>query len=131
MRVGAADSQFAGHVLTNSRQARDLLGNPLLRIHHGDGMTCVFEPAHAACQIRGTTNDPLVTPDLDDCRPKCRNIARTDRDILTIRARHDALTQIVADPLAPPIRHERERHELHRLRTVLDAHEQSRKDDRQ
>ncbi|MBC7304355.1 MAG: hypothetical protein H5T78_25845 [Nocardia sp.] len=122
-RVTAADGQFAGHVLTNIRQTRDLLGNPLLQIHHGDGMTCVFDPAHAACQIRGTAGDPLVTPDLDDCRPKCRNIARTDRDIAVIRARHDALTTMVSDPLAPPIRHERERYELHRLATILDIHE--------
>ncbi|SDJ25495.1 MULTISPECIES: hypothetical protein [Nocardiaceae] len=122
-RIAAADAQFAGHVLRSPRQTRDLLGNPLLQIHHGEGMTCVFDPAHAACQLRGTADDPLVTPDLEDCRPKCRNIARTDRDIVVIRARYDALTRVVSDPLAPPIRHERELHELHRLATILDIHD--------
>ena len=39
-RIGAATAQFAGHVLTTGKQARDLLGNPLLQIFHGEGMTC-------------------------------------------------------------------------------------------
>ncbi|WP_443064629.1 hypothetical protein [Streptomyces sp. NBC_00582] len=33
------------------------------------------------------------------------------------------LEEIVSDLLAPPIRHERERHELARLKAILDAHE--------
>ena len=69
------------------RQARDLLGNPLLQVHHGDGMTCVFNPATAACQFRGAHDDPQVTPDEDDCRPRCPNLARTDRDAIVIRRR--------------------------------------------
>jgi len=122
-RVNAANRQFAGHVLTNERQARDLLGNPLLQIFHGDGMTCVLDPAHAACQLRGTTDDPLVTPDIDDCRPRCRNIARTDRDVQRVLAQRDELVTITADPLAPPIRHARELHELQRLDRILSEHE--------
>ncbi|MET7774137.1 hypothetical protein [Nocardia sp. NPDC005366] len=122
LRVDAASKQFAGHVLTSSRQARDLLGNPLLQIFHGDGMTCVLDPAKAACQLRGTAEDPLVTPDISDCRPRCQNIARTDRDITRIRSRRDELAVIVADPLAPPIRHQREQHELDRLDTILENH---------
>jgi hypothetical protein len=70
-RVTAAHAEFAGLVLTSPRQARDLLGNPLLQIHHGDGMTCVLNPATAACQLRGNRDDPQVTPDEDDCRPRC------------------------------------------------------------
>lgn len=127
-RVTEADHQFAGHVLTTTKQARDLIGNPLLQIHHGQGMTCVLNPVHAACQLRGTADDPLVTPDTDDCRPKCRNLARTDRDILHIQQQHDALAEIVADPLAPAIRHERDQHELQRLHAILNAHEQTKKD---
>ncbi|MFF3632160.1 hypothetical protein [Streptomyces sp. NPDC002164] len=122
-RVTAATRQFAGHVLTSDRQARDLLGNPLLQIHHGQGMTCVLDPAQALCRLRGTTDDPLVTPDTDDCRPQCRNIARTDRDIHHIRQHHRELGDVVDDPLAPPIRHDRERHELKRLQRILDAHQ--------
>jgi hypothetical protein len=121
-RVSAAHKQFAGHVLTSNRQARDLLGNPLLQIFHGQGMTCVLDPAKAACQMRGTAEDPMVTPDVTDCRPRCPNIARTDRDIVQIHQRRDELAEIVADPLAPPIRHQREQHELDRLTTILENH---------
>ncbi len=121
-RVSAAHKQFAGHVLTSPRQARDLVTNPLLQIFHGEGMTCVFDAKQAACQLRGHVDDPLTTPDLDDCRPRCPNIARTDRDITEIQRRRDNLADIVADPLAPPIRHRREQHELDRLNTVLDNH---------
>jgi integrase len=69
-RVTAAHRTFSGRVLTSAGQSRDLLGNPLLQIHHGRGMTCVLNPATAACQLRGTADDPLVTPDTDDCRPR-------------------------------------------------------------
>ncbi|MEU8967126.1 hypothetical protein AB0C89_36300 [Streptomyces sp. NPDC048491] len=129
-RVTAANRQFAGHVLTSDRQARDLVGNPLLQIHHGEGMTCVLDPAQAACQLRGTEGDPLVTPDTDDCRPKCRNIARTDRDILQIRTRHRELTEITTDVLAPGIRHARETNERDRLAAVLGDHDHGRPEHR-
>lgn len=125
-RVTGTGGQFGGRVLTSSRQARDLLANPLLKIFHGDGMTCVFDPQQAACQLRGTADDPTVTPDIDDCRPRCPNIARTDRDITVVRAKHDQLALIVADPLAPPIRHQRDRTELERLESVLRAHDATR-----
>ncbi|MGX1972514.1 hypothetical protein [Streptomyces kronopolitis] len=127
-RVTTANRQFAGQVLTSDGQARDLVGNPLLQIHHGQGMTCVLDPVQAACRLRGTTDDPLVTPDIDDCRPRCPNIARTDRDIEQVREDYRELADAVDDPLAPPIRHERELHELGRLRQILDAHEK-REDD--
>ncbi len=71
-RISGAHREFAGRVLTKQRQARDLMGNPLLQIHHGEGMTCVLNPATAACQLRGTVDDPLVTPDTDDCFPSAR-----------------------------------------------------------
>jgi hypothetical protein len=123
-RVTAASREFAGRVLKTARAARDLLGNPLLQIHHGEGMTCVFDPATAACQLRGTADDPMVTPDIDDCRPRCPNLARTDRDIETVKQRAGTLAEIVADPLAPPIRNERERRELERLHRIIEAHQQ-------
>ncbi|MFD5063822.1 hypothetical protein [Streptomyces sp. NPDC058394] len=122
-RVNAASKEFAGRVLAKESQARDLIGNPLLQIHHGEGMTCVFNPATAACQLRGAIDDPMVTPDTDDCRPKCPNIARTDRDILHVRQRAAEFAAIVDDPLAPSIRHQRERHELARLEAIINAHE--------
>jgi len=122
-RVTAANWRFGGHVLKTGREARDLMANPLLKIFHGQGMTCVFDPQQAACQLRGTKDDPLVTPDIDDCRPRCPNIARTDRDIDVVRAKHSELAEIIADVLAPPIRHQRDRHEMERLATILTAHE--------
>ncbi len=123
-RVTAANHQFNGRVLRNERQARDLLANSLLQIHHGDGVTCVFNPATAACQLRGDLDDPLVTPDTDDCRPSCRNLARTDRDIDHVKHQAARLTEVTADPLAPSIRHQRERQELQRLQALIHGHEQ-------
>jgi integrase len=121
-RVHDANREFAGRVLANERHVRDLLGNPLLQIHHGDGMTCVLNPATAACQLRGAADDPMVTPDIDDCRPRCPNIARTDRDITHLRDRAAELAEVVDDPLAPSIRHAREKHELDRIRAVIAEH---------
>ncbi|MFI7019299.1 hypothetical protein [Streptomyces sp. NPDC050164] len=126
-RVTAAHRTFAGRVLTSAGQSRDLLGNPLLQIHHGRGMTCVLNPATAACQLRGTADDPLVTPDIDDCRPNCRCLARTDRDIAHIEQQVAKLEETVSDPLAPPIRHARDQHELARLQAILDTHHEGRK----
>ncbi|MFB6506504.1 MULTISPECIES: hypothetical protein [unclassified Streptomyces] len=122
-RVQAASREFAGRVLTSERQARDLLGNPLLQIHHGEGMTCVLNPVVAACQLRGSADDPMVTPDTDDCRPNCQCLARTDRDIEINKERVAELAEIVDDPIAPPIRHARERHELDRLRAIIEHHQ--------
>ncbi|WP_150529945.1 MFS transporter [Streptomyces vinaceus] len=57
--------------------------------------------AMAACQLRGTEGDPRVTPDTDDCRPKCPNIAGTDRDIHQIRTRHQEVTVVTTGPWHP------------------------------
>ncbi|MCV7288152.1 site-specific integrase [Mycolicibacterium wolinskyi] len=122
-RVHAAERTFAGHVLTTPRQARDLLGNSLLQIYHGDGMTCVFKAQEAACQLRGSVDDPMLTPDIDDCQPNCRCIAHTDRDVAAIQQHRDELHEIVNDPLAPPIRHQREHRELQRLDKILERHQ--------
>ncbi|MBJ6643577.1 hypothetical protein H4N48_08980 [Streptomyces sp. BSE7-9] len=122
-RVQAASREFAGRVLNSERHARDLLGDPLLQIHHGDGMTCVLNPTVAACQLRGSADDPMVTPDTDDCRSNCQCLARTDRDIEVTKERAAELAEIVNDTLAPPIRHEREKRELDRLLTIIEHHE--------
>jgi integrase len=121
-RVTAANRQFAGHVLTSNRQARDLLANPALQIYQGEAMTCVFDATIAACQLKGSRDDPMATPDIDDCRPGCRNIARTDRDIAQLLAHRDRLAVTVRESLAPPIRHHREQHELQRINTILESH---------
>ena len=123
-RLSAANGRFAGHALTSKRQSRDLLANPLLQIFHGEGMTCVFDATKAACQLQGARDDPLVTPDIDDCRPGCRNIARTDRDMAAVRAYRDRLAIIVGDRAAPPLRHQREQRELARIEAIIEDHDE-------
>jgi hypothetical protein len=65
-----------------------------------------------------------VRTDTDDCRPTCRNLARTDRDIDHVKKQATRLAATTADPLAPGIRHQRDRHELHRLEALIRSHEQ-------
>lgn len=126
-RVHQASRQFAGRVLTTTRQARDLLDNPALQIHQGKGMTCVFDPAKAKCRL-GSTQSIQRTPDLTDCQPGCQNIARTDRDIAVLRSHLTELQDLVNDPLGPGPRRERERHELARLTAIVESHDRTRPD---
>jgi len=120
-----ASPRFAGQVLRTGRHAQSLLNNPELQIFPGKGMTCVLDPAKAACRLAGNEVGTRRTPDLDDCRPTCANIARTDTDIDYVRSQADALADIVADPLAPPIRHGREQRELARLHQIITRHDQT------
>ncbi|WP_327358069.1 site-specific integrase [Streptomyces sp. NBC_01304] len=126
-RVHQVSRQFAGRVLTSTRQARDLLDNPALQIHEGKGMTCVFDPAKAKCRLGGTESSRR-TPDLTDCQPGCQNIARTDRDITVLQGQIVELEDLVDDPLSPAPRQERERHELARLITLVADHDRTRPD---
>jgi integrase len=122
-RVNAA-TRFAGRVLRTNREATALLADPDLQIYQGTGMTCVLDPHKAACRIARDERDHRRTPDLDDCRPHCGNIARTDRDIATLRTHVELLRTVVEDPLTPPIRADRERRELDRLTAIITEHEQ-------
>ncbi len=122
-RVHQAATEFAGLVVTNGERARKLLTDRRLQIFHGEGMTCVFRQETAACERRPALGDPEATPDTDDCRPHCPNLARTDRDIGSLRTQAAELEEIVADPLAPPIRHRRDLHRLQRFHTIIDTHE--------
>jgi hypothetical protein len=86
-----------------------------------------FAPAPAAAQERRIPQSPTARWDFDDdCRPQCVNLARTDRDIAHVEQQARHLAEIVADPLAPPIRHAREQHELTRLKQIIEAHEKGR-----
>ncbi|MGW4272689.1 hypothetical protein ACWEGQ_10045 [Streptomyces seoulensis] len=122
----SASTRFAGRVLRTGREASTLLTNPDLQIFPGKGMTCVLDPARAACRLSTHERGNRRTPDLDDCKPSCVNIARTDRDIEFLREQADALQTQVDDPLAPPIRHAREQHELTRLRQIITTHQETR-----
>ncbi len=122
-RVSAAHHKFAGRVLANHNQARDLVTNPLLQIYPGRAMTCVFDPAKALCHLHTTDGDVRRTPDQDDCRPTCQNIAYTDRDIAELRRRATQLRETTRGYLAPSPRHHRERAELDRIRAIIYAHD--------
>jgi hypothetical protein len=120
-------SRFTGRALRTRREAETLLANPELQIFTGRGMTCVLDPARAACRLAADERGHRRTPDIDDCRPTCTNIARTDRDVHDLRRQEAELQEVIDEPLAPPIRHTRERHELARLQHLNANHDQTRK----
>jgi hypothetical protein len=100
-----------------------MLANPLLQIFPRRAMTCVFDQAKALCQVRRAQGEPRITPDQDDCRPNCRNIAYTDRDIDQIRVEVAGIRDIVDDSLAPSPRHQRACAESERLQRIIDDHD--------
>lgn len=116
-------ARFAGRAVRTAREANTLLANPDLQIFPGKGMTCALDPAKAACRLTRDERGTRTTPDLDDCKPHCANIARTDRDIEYLRRRATALRTAVNDPLAPVIRHEREQRELDRVTQLIARHQ--------
>jgi hypothetical protein len=73
--------------------------------------------------VSGSGCRSTVTPDQDDCRSTCRNIAYTDRDIAQVRAKVTELRALLDDFLAPSPRHSRTRAELDRLTGLIRAHE--------
>jgi hypothetical protein len=123
-RVDGASARFAGRVIRSGREARAILANPALQIYHGKGMTCVFDPSRALCQLGSSASGAgdRRTPDLDDCQPSCRNIARTDRDISTVAEEARFLQALADDELSPPIRHARERRRLAHIEKILADH---------
>jgi hypothetical protein len=64
-----------------------------------------------------------VTPDQDDCRPECHNIAYTDRDIDQLRVHIAGIRELLDESLAPSPRHQRARAELERLQRIIDNHD--------
>ncbi|MEV8119612.1 hypothetical protein AB0268_04355 [Pseudarthrobacter oxydans] len=98
-RIQRAQAKFAGRTIPTGRQADRLLQDPVLQLFKGRGMHCVFNKATALC-----TKESEEEPSLGECRSSCSNIARTDGDILELRADIESLPD---DPLAPPIRHRR------------------------
>ncbi|WP_216907594.1 site-specific integrase [Nocardia noduli] len=125
-RVGGGSSRFAGRVIRGGRQARHILANPSLQIYPGQAMTCVFNAATALCELVPSTDDARHTPDTTDCRPTCRNIARTDNDMVAVRTEATELRAVVADSASPAIRLARHRQRLHHLDKILTDHSDSR-----
>jgi hypothetical protein len=99
-----------------------MLANPQLQIYPGRAMTCVFDPAKAICQLRSNERDHRATPDQDDCRSNCGNIAYTDRDITIFRKQAKDLEALLGDFLAPSPRYHRARAELNRVRDIIRNH---------
>ncbi|TFC17150.1 hypothetical protein [Cryobacterium sp. MDB2-10] len=124
-RVSHGDDRFAGRVHMTGRQAQKSLAYPAIQVFQGRGMHCVMNVATAACLTTPGGRTEVLTPDIDDCRPRCTNIARTDDDIAQVRADADRLEEVANDPLAPPIRASRERAEAARLRAIIAEHERT------
>jgi hypothetical protein len=122
-RLGEVHALFAGRVVHTTRQARNLLADPALQVFPGHGMHCVFNQTTALCQLRDG-NDDRLTPDVEDCRPRCPNIARTGADVAILRADLRRLEQALDDPLAPAPRHARDQARAERLRAVIARHDQ-------
>ncbi|WGM22836.1 hypothetical protein QEH68_22165 (plasmid) [Paenarthrobacter sp. OM7] len=113
-RVHATGEKFSGKVLLTGRQARKLLEDPVLQVHPGRGLHCVFDLAKARC-ITATAEGP----DLSECQPSCANIARTGQDIDELRAR---LERLPDDSLAPSIRHQRTTTIRESIQGIIDTH---------
>lgn len=123
-RVAAAEERFAGRVLHTSQATRAMMSNPDLQVFPGHGMTCVMDRRVALCELQGSP-DSRRTPTLDDCRPACANIARTDSNIEELRTDAQRLRMAVDDPLAPRIRHRREALQLQKLEDIIRQHDES------
>ncbi|MDI9894734.1 hypothetical protein QM797_08340 [Rhodococcus sp. IEGM 1381] len=85
--------EFLGHSVSSPAQARALLANETLQIHHGTFLTCVYRAETAACR---DFSQSAATPIWRKCKPSCRNIARTDQDIGALEAHND---ELISDPL--------------------------------
>ncbi|WP_329314411.1 hypothetical protein [Streptomyces sp. NBC_01262] len=112
----AAGSCFAGLTVTTTTQVNNALANPDLQIHHGALVTCVYRRETAACN---DTRDASGTgPFWPRCRLSCRNIARTDQDIVELKRHARRLSQDLDSPGIPdPLRH--------RVKEHLEDHERA------
>ncbi|MEV8183407.1 hypothetical protein [Specibacter sp. NPDC078692] len=113
-RTHQVTSKFQGRVLPTRRQAEKLLTDPSLQVFKGDGIHCVFDKTTALC----TKNEDA--PNLGQCYSACGNIARTDDDILEVKASLDRLPK---DSFAPPIRHHRAQQVAEHLTGIISSHE--------
>jgi hypothetical protein len=95
----------------------------------GTGSRIAEQVARTRPGASSTSQSPvsrLINSEVDQGRsgslpPTSTTAVRTDRDITVVCARRDQLAQI-ADPLAPPIRHQRDETELGRPESVPRAH---------
>ena len=117
-------ASFAGRVVTGAGNVERLLEQADPAIYHGQGMTCVWRSATAACRKAKLTlklpdND---APDESQCRSSCTNLAYTDRDIEEVERRLEAHQAGAADPLAPKPRRDRSAAQAEQLSQIIDRH---------
>jgi hypothetical protein len=117
-------ASFAGRVVTSAGSAERLLEQTDPAIYHGQGMTCVWRAATAACRLAkialGLPDDNA--PDELECRSACANLAYTDRDIEDVQRRRERHRADAADPLAPRPRRDRAAAQAAQLSGIIDRH---------
>ncbi|MGK9465185.1 hypothetical protein ACSLFT_34925 (plasmid) [Streptomyces sp. G6] len=96
-------ASFEGRVMTSAGSAERLLKQMDPAIYHGQGMTCLWRAATAACRkAKLALGLPDAdTPDESECRSSCTNLAYTDRDIEHVQRRRDRHQADADDLLAP------------------------------
>lgn len=116
---------FRGRVVTGVRNAERLLGQADPAIHHGQGMTCVWRAATAACRkVKLALGLPGTdAPDKSECRSSCANLAYTDRDIQELQQELVTLQADAADPLAPQPRRDRAAAQAAQHLAIVERHQ--------
>ncbi|MDL2075816.1 integrase [Streptomyces sp. GXMU-J15] len=117
-------ASFRGRVVTSVGSVERLLEQIDPAIYHGQGMTCVWRAATAACRkaklALGLPDDD--TPDELECRSSCANLAYTDRDIEDLQRRRARHWADADDPLAPEPRRDRAAAQAAQLSEIIDRH---------
>ncbi|MFF2411684.1 hypothetical protein [Streptomyces sp. NPDC058092] len=128
----AGSAPFAGRVVTGVRNVERILEQADPAIHHGQGMTCVWRAATAACRkAKLTLGLPGAdAPDEAECRSTCANLAYTDRDIAELQRELVLLQADAADPLAPQPRRDRAAAQAAQHLTIIERHQECATDDK-
>jgi hypothetical protein len=121
----ARSAPFAGRVVTVVRNVERLLEQADPAVHHGQGMTCVWRAATAACRkAKLALGLPGAdAPDEAECRSSCANLAYTDRDIAELQQELVMLQADAADPLAPMPRRDRAAVQAAQHLTIIERHQ--------
>ncbi|WP_051838343.1 hypothetical protein [Streptomyces sp. NRRL WC-3742] len=116
--------RFAGRVVNRVRNVERLVSQVDPSIHHGDGMTCVWQAETVACRnARIAQGLPVGDAPIEaECQSTCQNLAYTDRDVAQLQERLSALEAAVADPLAPHPLRDRAKAQAVQVRKVLHRH---------
>jgi integrase len=121
------NAAFAGRVVDKTRNAERLLKSSGPNIHHGRGMTCVYQAETALCRTaRLAAGLPAEGPDESSCQSACTNLAYTGRDIDVLRDQHARLITAATDPLSPLPLRDRARTQAGQLGALIIRHEDTR-----